>query len=290
MSEPDVRKKRQEPEDGRERIAKILSNFGVCSRRAAEKLIGEGRVSLNGSVVLEVGSKADTGTDIIAVDGEQVATDRSKRTKEYRYLLFNKPPGLITTCSDPFGRKTIFDALKLTGRFFPVGRLDCDSRGLIIITNDGAMCDLILHPRNGIEKTYIVRVSHALTSQMSEALIKGVDFKGESYRAESVERISESELEKIDSKTKTPVPARIKNLKKKGLNDPEGGALYKVVLSEGKKREIRRMMIALGSRVLDLYRIAIGPLSVKGIDEGSYRDISSDELKKLKEIIGYARQ
>lgn len=290
MSEPPSGIHAEEAGNRAERVSKILSGFGVCSRRAAEKLIEEGRVRLNGAVVTGQGAKADPARDVIEVDGVEVRTDRGLRRSGLRYILFNKPPDLITTCSDPFGRRTIFDELDLAGRFFPVGRLDRDSRGLLLITNDGAMCDLILHPRNAVRKTYIVRVSVALSEKALGAVTAGVEFKGESYRAEAIERIGEAELEKIDSPARRPVPVRIKNLKKKGLNVPPGGALYRVVLSEGKKREIRRMMIALGARVLDLYRIAIGPLSVSGIPEGGHRDVTAGELEKLKKMVGYIEE
>lgn len=241
-----------------ERISKIMSGCSICSRREAERLISEGRVSLNGETVREPGAKAVAGVDVICLDGEELVLRAGGGG--YGYYLLNKPCGYLTTCSDPFGRKTIFDLIELDGHYFPAGRLDLNSRGLVFITNDGLLCELIIHPRNRVEKVYMVRVDRHLSREEEGRLQNGVEFEGETYRA-----------------LKVSMDKRLKN----------GDAVYKVVLNEGKKREIRYMFKALGASVKDLFRVSIANLTVEGLKEGSYRALTGDELRELKEMTGY---
>ena len=245
-----------------ERITKIMSGSGHCSRREAEKLIADGRISVNGKVVLEQGTKIIPGKDKLCLDGKELETAHEKR--EFKYFLLNKPAGYLTTCKDPFKRRTIFDIIKIEGHFFPVGRLDLNSRGLLLITNDGAMCDLIIHPRNEVKKIYRVLASDFISDSQMQTLRSGVEFEGETYRAENIEKIGEGQL-----------------------HAGERGVLYRVELIEGKKREIRQMFKALGVRVIDLFRTCVGPLKVDGIAEGGFREISAAELKELKKYVGY---
>lgn len=242
-----------------ERISKILSACSVCSRREAERLIAEGRIALNGVTVVEQGARAVLATDAISLDGS-VLDLKSGGGTGFRYYLLNKPRGFLTTCSDPFGRRTIFDLIRLDGHYYPAGRLDMDSRGLVLITNDGLLCGLVTHPRNMVVKKYRVTVSRELAAAEISAVKSGVEFEGEIYRALEAALIE----------------------KKNG-----GRAVYEIKLNEGKKREIRQMIKALGARVIDLFRTAIANLTVDGIPEGKYREITGAELIELKKITGY---
>ncbi len=245
-----------------ERITKIMSGYGHCSRREAERLIADGRISVNGRVVLEQGTKITPGKDRLCLDGKELAT--APENREFKYYLLNKPAGYLTTCKDPFKRPTIFDIIKVEGHFFPVGRLDLNSRGLLLITNDGAMCDLIIHPSNEVKKIYRVLVSNRISDPQMMSLRSGVEYEGETYRAENIEKIGDDQF-----------------------YAGERGVLYQIELIEGKKREIRQMFRALGVRVIDLFRISVGPLRVEGIAEGGFREIASAELAELKKYVGY---
>ena len=243
-----------------ERISKILSSCSICSRREAERLISEGRIALNGETVTEPGTKAVIATDKISLDGALMNLNADGGN--YGYYLLNKPRGYLTTCDDPFGRKTIFDLIELDGHYFPAGRLDLDSRGLVLITNDGLLCGLITHPRNMVKKIYTVSVDRSLSEAALDNIRAGILFEGERYRALGI--------------------ALDKELK-------NGGAVYEIILNEGKKREIRQMMKAVGARVTDLFRVSIANLSVEGIDEGTYRKITPRELEELKKLTGYEK-
>lgn len=243
-----------------ERISKILSSCSICSRREAERLISEGRIALNGETVTEPGTKAVIASDKISLDG--VVLNLIEDRENYGYYLLNKPCGYLTTCDDPFGRKTIFDLIELAGHYFPAGRLDLNSRGLVLITNDGLLCGLITHPRNMVEKKYMVSVSPRLEESDLKKIRAGIEFEGERYRARRI--------------------ALDKELK-------NGGAVYEIILNEGKKREIRQMIKAVGARVNDLFRVSIANLSVSGIAEGSYRKVTPPELVELKKLTGYEK-
>lgn len=245
-----------------ERITKVLSNVGYCSRREAERLIAEGRIAVNDAVVTEQGVRVTPGKDTISVDGSDV--DITGAAGKKKYFLLNKPAGYITTCDDPFKRPTIFDLMKLDGHFYPVGRLDLDSRGLLIVTNDGDLCDRITHPKNEVAKVYRVVASKHLGADDLLAMTKGVEYEGVRYRARSVKALAAIE---------TP--------------GNRGGAAYEVTLAEGKKREIRQMFRALGARVIDLQRIAIGPIRIDGLAEGKYRELTPLELSALRAAAGY---
>lgn len=243
-----------------ERISKILSSCSICSRREAERLISEGRIALNGETVTEPGTKAVIANDKISLDG--VVLNLNEGGGNYGYYLLNKPCGYLTTCADPFGRRTIFDLISLDGHYFPAGRLDLDSRGLVLITNDGLLCGLITHPRNMIEKKYMVSVDRSLSESALEKITAGILFEGERYRA-----------------LKISMDKKLKN----------GGAVYEIILNEGKKREIRQLMKASDARVTDLFRVSIANLSVSGIAEGSHRKVTPQELEELKKLTGYEK-
>jgi 23S rRNA pseudouridine2605 synthase len=232
-----------------ERLQKILSKCGIASRRKAEELILEGRVTVNGTVAT-LGMKADLEKDHIKVDGKLIRTLEPKV-----YLMFNKPKKCITSMHDPEGRTTVKDFLKsVKVKVFPVGRLDYNSEGLLIITNDGELANALLHPKNKISKTYHVKVDGFLDDKDILKLERGVKLE--------------------DGVT---APAKIKKLKETKAN-----TWLEITIYEGKKREIRRMFERLGHPVLKLKRIRIDGLELGKLPQGAFRYLTPEEIKRLK--------
>ncbi|MGB6607976.1 MAG: pseudouridine synthase [Atribacterota bacterium] len=238
-----------------ERLQKYLAGAGIASRRKCEELILQGRVEVNNFVVTELGTKVDPQKDIIKVDDKLV---KYKETKHYYYILLNKPKGYLTSLSDPFGRPTVLDLLKgVKERVFPVGRLDFNSEGLLILTNDGELAYALTHPAKEVEKVYIVKVKGIPSSEKLKTLSKGVTLKN-NYKIS---------------------PCNIYLLK-----TVNGNAILKVKIKEGKKRQIRKMAEYIGHFVLKLRRIQTGPISLKGVKPGEYRYLNKEEIKSLKKI------
>ncbi len=238
-----------------ERLQKILSNAGVASRRQAEELILGGRVQVNGETVTTLGARADPETDEILVDGEPVRRDR------YRYFALNKPRGFVTTARDDQGRETVLDLVPIGNvQLHPVGRLDMDSEGLVLLTNDGHLTELLTHPRYEVEKEYLVGVDAALPLRDLERMVRGITVDGERLRAASVHPAE-------------PPP------------DAEpvagAGAWLLVTLREGKNREIRRMLGALGRKVVLLRRLRVGPLRLGSLGSGAFRELTEEEVAAL---------
>lgn len=235
----------------KDRLQKILAHAGVASRRAAEELIKQGRVSVNGRVVSQMGAKADPTRQSIAVDGKPIT---SKEPKEY--WLINKPVGHVCTVRDPQGRPLITDLLpeQARGRLYPVGRLDIDSEGLMLMTNDGELAHRLTHPRYGVPKTYRVWLNGRPTSAQLEAVRTGVEYEGVQYAPAQV-----------TIKSATPHKAKVH-----------------MELHEGRKREIRYIWRALGLRVTKLVRVGMGPLRLGDLPVGGVRRLRRDELGKLK--------
>lgn len=239
-----------------ERLQKYLAGAGIASRRKCEELILQGRVEVNNFVVTELGTKVDPRKDIIKVDDKLV---KYKEDKHYSYILLNKPKGYLTSLSDPFGRPTVLDLLKgVKERVFPVGRLDFNSEGLLILTNDGELAYALTHPAKEVEKVYIVKVKGIPSSEKLKTLSKGVTLKN-NYKIS---------------------PCNIYLLK-----TVNGNAILKVKIKEGKKRQIRKMAEYIGHFVLKLRRIQTGPISLKGVKPGEYRYLNKEEIKSLKKII-----
>ncbi len=239
---------------GLERIQKILSSAGICSRREAEELILEGRVKVNGRVVTELGAKADTDEDVIKVGSKVIRPEARKL-----YLVLNKPKGFISTLSDPQGRRTVIDLLgKLGHRVYPVGRLDYDSEGLLLLTNDGEFANLIMHPSKEVDKTYEVKVDGVMTDADLAKLASGVKLK--------------------DGMT---APARVKKLKLTRAN-----SWVEITIHEGRTRQVRRMCDAVGHPVLKLRRTKIGPVDLRGVASGKYRELTTREVKALEKAAG----
>jgi pseudouridine synthase len=231
-----------------ERIQKILARAGVASRRAAEVLIAERRVSVNGTVVTEPGTKADPETDVIKVD------DRRLRVPTERvYLLLNKPRGYVTTRRDPEGRPTVMDLVPHLAGLFPVGRLDFNTEGLLLLTNDGEFGERVLHPRYEVPRSYEAKVRGVPDSATLTRLREGVFVDGERLRVDTV-RVLEA--------------------------DQHSWLL--VTLHEGKNHEVRRLLQHVGHPVAKLKRVAIGPLTARGLALGEFRPLSELEVAMLK--------
>jgi 23S rRNA pseudouridine2605 synthase len=239
-----------------QRIQKILAQMGVASRRKAEELIDEGRVTVNGRMA-EIGMKADSDRDHIKVDGKLLTRKEPKV-----YLIFNKPKGVVTSLSDPEGRPTIKDFLqRVKYRVFPVGRLDYDSEGLLLITNDGDFAQLLLHPSHEIPKTYMVKIKGVIDDKSIEKLRHGVRLE--------------------DGMT---APARVKRIRLGKAS--ENNQWLEVIIHEGKKRQVRRMLEKSGHDVLKLKRIAINGLKLGNLKPGEVRPLTPEEVQRIKDEAG----
>lgn len=229
-----------------ERIQKILSQAGVASRRAAEQLMLDGRITVNGVTVRELGTKADPARDDVRVDGRRV-----KAPARRRYLLLNKPRGYVTTRSDPQRRPTVIDLLAgVRDYVYPVGRLDFDSEGLLILTNDGELAALLTHPRHGVARVYEARVLGAPDDHDCDRLARGVTIDGRRAAAAEVERLGPSHL--------------------------------RITVHEGRNRQVRRMCEAIGHPVEQLRRVAIGPIRDPKLRPGAWRDLRDEEVDRLR--------
>ena len=235
-----------------QRIQKVLSDQGVCSRRAAEKLIDEGRVKVNGHPVT-LGDKMDPDFDKVSIDGKSV---RIVRKRQYTYLMLNKPRGYITTASDERGRKTVMDLLTgVDRRVYPIGRLDKDSEGLLLLTDDGAFANLLTHPSGGVGKLYRVTVRPRATEEQVVKMSSGVV---------------------LDDGIKT-MPCAI-NV----VTDEPGRTVMEMTLKEGKNREIRRMCETVGLEVVRLKRNAEGVVKLGMLKPGTYRELTKAEINGLR--------
>jgi len=237
-----------------ERLQKILSQAGIASRRAAEKLIAEGRVSVNGRTVMEMGTKADLATDDIRVDGRRI-----KRTERHRYLLLYKPAGYVTTRSDPQRRRTVIDLLRGVREYvYPVGRLDYDTEGLLLLTNDGDLAAKLTHPRHGVDRTYEARVSGMPDEEAIERLRTGIPLDG-----------------------RRTMPADV-TLVNRGRRDRQG--ILRITIREGRNRQVRRMCEAVGHPVDVLTRVRFGPIADRQLKPGEWRELRPEEVAALKRL------
>ena len=240
-----------------ERLQKILAGAGVASRRASEEIILAGRVSVNGAVVTEMGTKADPDVDEISVDGKPL-----RRTRRLLYFLLNKPKGYVTTVSDPEGRATVMDLLpKDVDRVYPVGRLDYGSEGLLLMTNDGELAQLLTRAGSHVPKTYLVKVSGRPSEKDIAKLRAGISIPLEDGR-----RVRTS-------------PAKIR------LAENTPNPWYEVVLIEGRNRQIRRMFKEVGFDVEKIKRVQLGPLRLD-VETGQYRALTVREVAALKAAAG----
>ncbi|MEX2263513.1 MAG: pseudouridine synthase [Bryobacteraceae bacterium] len=240
-----------------ERLQKILSRAGIASRRKAEELIAEGRVTVNGQAVTELGSKADLDRDHIKVDGKLL-----RPPKSLVYLALNKPDGYMTTMSDPEGRPTIVDLIRgIKQRVYPVGRLDYHTEGLLLLTNDGEFANGIMSAANHIEKTYIVKVNGLLTPDQEEKFREGVPLSGQ-----------------------RTAPAGLKLVRR--ADNP----WYEVRLIEGRKNQVRMMFKHFGRLVEKLKRVRIGFLDLGPLKPGDYRALMPPEVARFQKLIAKGRR
>ena len=238
------------------RLQKILSAAGVASRRTAETLIAQGRVTVNGKVVTELGTRADPSIDEIKVDGR-----RLPRAKGNQYILLNKPRGYITSRSDPKHRPTVIDLLAkggVHGYIYPVGRLDYDSEGLLLLTSDGELAARLTHPRHGVAREYEVRVRGVPDRHALDRLARGVTIDGRRTATAEVRlgRVYEAE------------------------SGPQG--ILSLVIHEGRNRQVRKMLDAIGHPVVQLRRVRIGPIADDRLKLGQFRSLTAGEIAALK--------
>ena len=233
------------------RLQKYLASCGVASRRASEKLIADGRVSVDGAVVTEMGTQVEEGQRV-CVDGKPVTPEAEKH-----YLMYHKPAGEVTTAFDPEGRTTVLDRFKdYPVRLYPVGRLDYDSEGLLLLTNDGDLTERMLHPSREVEKVYLARVSNVVTPEEARRLERGVMVDG-----------------RMTSRAKAKILSQ-QNLFTDML----------ITIHEGRNRQVRKMVEQIGHQVVLLRRIRFGPLKLGELPRGMWRPLSESELEQLKQL------
>lgn len=239
----------------KERLHKVLAHAGVASRRAAERMIRDRRIRVNGTLVIELGTQVDPAHDRIEVDGKPLA----RGDTAHHYVALNKPLGVVSTAHDPEGRPTVVELVHATQRLYPVGRLDIDSEGLVLLTDDGELTFRLTHARFGVEKEYQVHVSCAEFGERElELLRRGVMLEDGLARA---------------------VRAHL-------LRSTPTSAVVRVVLLEGRQREVRRMLAAIGCTVEHLVRIRVGPLALGDLKAGEHRLLRSREVQALREAVG----
>ena len=235
------------------RLQKLIAGTGLASRRKAEALISAGRVTVNGKVVTELGTKVDPGCDHVKVDGKHIS-----QAQPHVYLMLNKPKHVMSTLDDPGGRPTVKDFLRgVSVRVFPVGRLDFDSEGLMLLTNNGDLAQALLHPRYHVPKTYLIKVKGVLTNEEIRELEHGV---------------------KLDDGMTSP--AKVKKIRK-----AEQNSWLEITIHEGRKHQVKRMLEAVGHPVLKLIRIKMGPLVLGGLEAGEFRYLEDREANALRVLV-----
>ncbi len=234
------------------RLQKYLALSGVASRRASEKLIAEGHVAVNGIVVTEMGVQVNETSDKITVDGAPIHLEEEKH-----YLAYYKPVGEVTTVSDPEGRATVMDKFRdYPVRLYPVGRLDFDSEGLLLLTNDGDMMNSLLHPSHEVDKTYLAKVSNRVEEDSIRRLRAGVQ---------------------LDGRLTSPAHVRV-------VRYEVFDTVLLVTIHEGRYRQVRRMFEAVGHQVVQLKRVGFGPIQLGDLPRGTWRQLTPNEIRKLKEL------
>ena len=236
-----------------ERLQKVIANLGYCSRRHAEELISKGEVKVNGKVVTELGTKVKKG-DTIEV--ENTILDNNK---DYEYYILNKPREVVTTTKDEHGRKTVIDLIDTTTRIYPVGRLDYDTTGILLLTNDGELANKLMHPKNNIDKTYIAKVEGIVTGYAIKKLREGVVIDG--YKT-SLARVK---LKKVDKNKNT--------------------SLVEITIHEGKNHQVKKMFESVGYKVSKLKRTNYANLDLTNLRVGEYRKLSNKEIAILYSLV-----
>lgn len=233
-----------------ERLQKVIANSGYCSRRKAEELIAQGKVCVNGNVVTEMGTKV-SGNDEILVEGKSIDLD----TVSYVYYLLNKPRGIISSSKDEHDRKTVVDLIETEKRIYPIGRLDYDTTGLILLTNDGDFANFLMHPNNNIKKTYLAKIEGILDKKAIDQLKRGVV-------------IDDRKVGVVDFK-----------VRKKDVD--KNTSLVEVTIVEGRNHIVKRLFQKLGYDVIRLTRTGYGELGLGTLQSGEYRELTIKEVKKF---------
>ncbi len=231
-----------------ERLQKIIANSGYCSRRKAEELILSGKVSVNGEVINTLGSRASY-SDTIIINGVTLKLEPKE------YVLLYKPRGVVSSVSDDKGRKTVVDIVESENRLYPVGRLDYDTSGVLLLTNDGELTNLLIHPSHEVEKVYIVKIDDVVNPELVKSLAKGVMVDGKKTGKARVK------IKKIDKKKKS--------------------SIIELTIYEGRNHQVKKMFEAIGYKVSKLKRERFAGLTLDGLTSGQYRHLSIKEVKKL---------
>ena len=231
-----------------ERLQKVIANSGYCSRRKAEELIINGKVKVNNIIVKELGVKVYSD-DIITVEGKSLVKEKKE------YILLYKPRGVVTTTSDEKNRKTVLDLIETNNRLYPVGRLDYDTTGILLLTNDGELTNILIHPKSEVEKVYISKIEGLLTGDDIKRLEKGVI---------------------IDNKKTAPCKVKVKKVDRKNET-----MLVQLTIHEGKNHQVKKMFEVVGKKVIKLKREKFAFLDLSGLKPGEYRYLSIKEIKKL---------
>jgi 23S rRNA pseudouridine2605 synthase len=236
-----------------ERLQKVLAAAGIASRRKCEEIIQQGRVQVNGNTVTELGFKVDVTADEIIVDGKKIGKQKQL------YLAFHKPKGVITSAKDPEGRQTVMDYMKgVKERVYPVGRLDYETEGLLILTNDGEFANLLTHPRHHVPKTYLATTKGIPHGTLLDKLKSGIE---------------------LDDGMTAPAEVEYADV------DPEKNtAVIRITIFEGRNRQVRRMFEAIRTPLIRLKRIAFGPVLLEGLQRGKHRPLTKQEVAELRQI------
>lgn len=242
------------------RLNKFIASSGFTARRKADELIEAGRVTVNSEVVVLLGTKINPDKDTVKVDGELIKPPSEKKGK-FIYVLLNKPAGYVTTTSDEKNRPTVLDLVGINRRIYPVGRLDYDTEGLLLLTNDGDLANKLMHPKYGVYKTYVVKINKPIDEKSLNRLREGVKI-----RAGSPERSRRTSEAKVSVVPKTE------------------GRQLRISIHEGRNRQVKKMLEAVGCYVRRLRRIEYANLNLKGLREGEWRYLSGEEIKRLKKI------
>ncbi len=234
------------------RLQKYLAQCGVASRRHAEEMIREGKIQVNGTTVREMGFQVDENSDIVSVEGKKVRPEETKH-----YLAYYKPIGEVTTASDPEGRPTVMDKFRdYPVRLFPVGRLDYDSEGLLLLTNDGDLMNHLLHPSHEVNKVYLVKASNNISDEEIRQLRQGV---------------------MIDNKLTSPAQVRL-------IRRETFDTVLLISIHEGRNRQVRKMIDKIGHQVVSLKRVGFGPVELNDLPRGRWRNLTEQEIMKLRSL------
>ena len=236
-----------------ERLQKVIANLGYCSRRKAEELIKDGKVLVNGNIVTELGIKIKN-SDTIEVEGNILDNN-----KNYEYYILNKPRGVVTTTNDEHGRKTVIDLIDTSTRIYPIGRLDYDTTGLLLLTNDGELANKLMHPSFKIDKTYIAKIEGIISPISIKKLRSGVVIDGYKTR-----------------------PARVKV---KSIDKKTNKSIVEIIISEGKNHQVKKMFEAVGHQVLKLKREKYAIFDIKDLKVGEYRKLTFKEVSVLYSLV-----